>query len=497
VGGVNRFAPREDLPLPALPRWARDYVEGLAHVLQVDPTVVALTVFGALAIGVQGKAELAVRGGWVEPLSFWTLTALRSGNRKTPALLRPLAPLRSHERAANEARDEYRRRLRAHADAISPSAADRKRRAQELADAEPPARELFGGDLTPEAIALALAEQHESYAVVTDEPTSLALVLGGLYSEGHANTGVFMAGYSGSPYRRRRVKSPGARLERPSLSLVLVGQPSVFEDLTSRENLIELGFVGRLLVARPRDLLGERAVHSDGIDPEVEAAYSHELRTILAAPDMEPLPDVRSGWEGDPPAWPKGPRPRHRLELTPEARALHLDAEAEIEPLLAESEVLGNLSDFGAKLSGLIARVAGLLHVAHHTETWWRDPVGVEVMGWAVEVGRYALGQVLALWSEGAQERREAILADHVLERGRKLVSNGAGLLTWRALSRSLVQGNGRGRIRSSEDLRRLVDQLVERGDLIPDRTSTRGERWVLADHELGAGRRYAAQEEL
>jgi len=101
-------------------------------------------------------------------------------------------------------------------------------------------------------------------------------------------------------------------------------------------------------------------------------------------------------------------------------------------------------------------------------------------VGDAIDIGRYALGQVLALWSEGAQERHDLDLADYVLARARKLATNGAGIVTWRALSRAFVQGNGRGRIRASDDLRRVVELLVERGDLIPDRTSTRGERWVL-----------------
>ena len=111
VAGAG-FSAREDFPVLSLPEWAARYVIQLADVLQVDPTVIALSVLGATAIAVQPKAELAVRGGWVEPLSFWALVALRSGNRKTPALLRPMAPLRKYEREENQARDDYRERLR-------------------------------------------------------------------------------------------------------------------------------------------------------------------------------------------------------------------------------------------------------------------------------------------------------------------------------------------------------------------------------------------------
>src|ERR1043165_7914013 len=101
------FTPREEFPVAGLPPWARDYVIALSYVLQVEPVVIALSVLGATAIAVQAKAELAVRGGWGEPLSFWALVALRSGNRKTPALLRPLRPLRDFERTENDLRDSY------------------------------------------------------------------------------------------------------------------------------------------------------------------------------------------------------------------------------------------------------------------------------------------------------------------------------------------------------------------------------------------------------
>jgi hypothetical protein len=67
-------------------------------------------------------------------------------------------------------------------------------------------------------------------------------------------------------------------------------------------------------------------------------------------------------------------------------------------------------------------------------------------------------------------------------------------MVTWRQLSRGLVQNNGRGRIRSTDELRAIVELLEEHGDLKPDRTWTRGERWILG--EAGARASADAHEE-
>lgn len=482
--GHSEFTPRDDFPLASLPKWARDYVEALAHVLQVEPVVIALAVLGATALAVQGKAELAVRGGWIEPLSFWFLAALRSGNRKTPALFRPLAPLRAFEWEENEARRAYRERLR------DKKAAKDGGKRQKLApgevdawkEAEPPDLELWGSDFTPESVAIALAEQHEAHAIVTDEPTTLAEILRGMYSESRSvNTGIYMAGYSGAPYRRRRVKGTNARLERPALSMLLLAQPKVFEEITSQANLIELGFVGRMLVCKPFDKLGARVVHSDFVDDGIQAAYNVRSREILATPAAVPLPDVRSAWINDPPQpWPQGAQPRHRLALDSDAAGLHTLTEEEIEPLLAETGALGELCDFGAKLSGLIARMAAFLHVLEHPTDWVSRPVGLVAMGNAVEVGRYALGQVLSIFSGRQDHWQEEKAADYVLARCRAIADD--GLVRWRALSKALIAGNGRGRITGIDELHDAIDDLVERGELVRVKSNGRGASWLVGE---------------
>jgi hypothetical protein len=483
--GIEPFTARDEFPVAALPKWARDYVIALSYVLQVEPVVVALSVLGATALAVQGKAELAVRGGWVEPLAFWSLTALRSGNRKTPALLRPLAPVREYERDENLRRAAYRERIRARKQQTTGKGKGKPDPSEgcPFAAAEPPDLELFASDCTPEAIALALSEQQEAYAVVTDEPTTLAEILGGLYSEGKgANTGIYMAGYSGSPYRRKRAKGQNAILERPTLSMMLIGQPEVFQDLTSRAALVALGFVGRFLVCKPIDHLGNREIHDESVPEGVLARYREAMLAMLRVQPKEPLPDTSPGaWMADPPdPWPKGSVSRHRLQLTDEARILHSDVEAQIEPLLDPRAALGELSDFGAKLSGQIARCAALLHAMAHGADYPNHPIDAETMGRAIEIGRFALGEVLRIFSDRAVDREDQELAEYVGDALDVLSEkNRNDSFTWAALRRRFLSSGGRSRIGSADDLLAVLEELERRGEIEEVATvSGKGRRW-------------------
>ena len=480
---VEPLTPHKDFPVEGLPLWARDFVECLAHVLQIDRAVVAISVLGATALAVQGMARVHVRARWYEQLAFWAFVTLRSGNRKSPALSQPLAPIRRWEKERNKALDIYRAEIERCAETNK----KKPPRLRELNEAKPPRFNFYVTDATMEALALELKHQNEACGVITDEPTSIERVMSGIYSEGgSANIGILNSGYTGDSYRRARVKSEGAFLEHPVLTMVLFGQPGVFDELTKAKRLIDVGFVGRFFVSRPPDLLGQREVHNDEVPEGVRRAYEEAMFQILDAPRVpgSELPDIQHPevYAGAFPPWPTGPLDRYKLKLTQEARVLHMGIEARIEPLLAEGAVLGDLSDFGGKLSGQIARWAGLLHVQHHVADWWRLPIDDVVMGWAIEIGRYSLGQILSIHSEKARADNDAKLADNAYDIACQIAANGGvpPMVTWSQLSRRLISGHGRGKIKSTEELDAIVDLLVQQGRLVLDTHYRRGRRWLV-----------------
>jgi hypothetical protein len=479
VGPDFTIDPLDDLPLAIFPDWAARYVEEKAWVLQVDPTLVALSVLVATSLAIHAKAEIHVRGDWIEQTGIWTCAALRSGNRKSPALYQPLRPVREWEREECERRRAYHDRIQSAMDLLKPTQR-REMRIYKLA--QPPLPFLvYTSDVTPEALAEQMARAGGCMGVVSDEPTSVAKILTGLYgAQGQtANAGIYMAAYTGSDYRRHRVKAPDVILRRPSLVLGLIGQPSVLDALCASEELIDLGFVGRMIVSLPRDMLGDREIHAGSTSAMTEAAYRDGLRAILDTPSREPLP-IRETIPSDPEPWPTDPPPRYTLELDGDATAMHMEAERLIEPMLATQGLLGELSDFGGKLSGTIARVAALLHALHYTSEWQRRAIGEEALHGGVLVGRYALGQVLRLHSGARREAAESALVERVYAAAREECDGHTPpMVTLRALTRRLIPGNGRGKIKSVDQLLELVDILETERRFVADHAS-RGRRWLV-----------------
>jgi len=405
--------PRGDFPMKALPPWCRQYVDALAHVLQVDAAMPALVVLGAVAIAIQGKADVQVRGDWIERLAYWVLMGVRSGTRKSSSLKIPFSPLIDYMTEENERRRAYQEALQRDLDGLQGGprgeAVERAARKRAIEAAMPPPLRLFTTDATMEALTLKLYEQTGSFAIVTDEPTTVERIMGGLYSRGAgSNLSVLMHAYTGTPIVRDRVTSDSAVVREPVLSLVLVGQPGVFDAFTNAVNLNDVGFVGRLLAVRPTDTLGSREIHKDTVPVNLRDAYQKHLKSICGAPRRGVMPDVEhlvTARPEIPPPWPTGEKrmERHLLRLTPAAESLHMEVERLIEPMLKEGAKLGEISAFGAKLSGLIARTAAILHTLRHPTDWWKEPIDKPAMEGAIEIGRYAYHHAYLYLAEQAQ----------------------------------------------------------------------------------------------
>ena len=487
---LEPLTPREDFPIDVLPDWARTYAEKLAYVLQIDPSVPALSIMGVTALAVQGKAQVAARDGWAEPLSFWCFVGLKSGNRKTPALLRPAAPLYDAMERENLHREKFIQCLDERIEVLKTTKGtkDKASKLRRFEESRPPLLDLFATDATMEAIPLRLAEQNESYGIVTDEPNSISKIMQGLYSADgkSANLGIMLSGYSGGLYRRTRVKSPTANLKSPALTVMLIGQPAVLTELSEDSELEGLGFFARMLVASPPDLLGYRKVVTEGIPFDVKERYEKGIQRIHAVPHVTKLPTLYPGYLEDPPEpWPKGLLPRHDLQFEPDAFSVHIEIETRIEPMLREGGILGAVADFGAKLSGQIARWAGLLHCLHQEGEWAKSSIPVARVDGAVEIGRYALHEVLK-WAAGTKKAEDEDKTLVAIRRHIKTLAPGIGkVFSSRQLYRKMV--GPRSGIKTGDQLHSLLEDLVDADEIGPvgeARYKGRPTKWVVLKME-------------
>src|SRR5690606_8213426 len=73
-------------PIEALPTWISQMVGGVADELQAPADLPAMLAIGALAIIYGGRAHVAIRSTWTEPLNLYTVTALPPSVGKSPAV---------------------------------------------------------------------------------------------------------------------------------------------------------------------------------------------------------------------------------------------------------------------------------------------------------------------------------------------------------------------------------------------------------------------------
>ncbi len=353
-----------DIPADILPGWAGAMAAAVAADTQTATAASIMTALSVIAACVQRRYDVAPHGNgsYREPLCLWTLTALPSGSRKTPIQKALFDPLRSWEKLLGDrmrrdiARVEASRRVSkkrieslevkaSKMDNAKDRAAVREEIEQELEEMPnelyPP--RLMTGDVTPERLQDLLVEQHERMSLVSDE-AGIFMVMGGMYSGGQANLDVFLQSYSGSPVRVDR-KGRTAHMESPALTFALAVQPEILHEVANNKQFHSSGLLGRFVYAVPQSTVGTRDVR-----------------------DRNPIPlHVSNGWQSglydmltDAENCPGKPK---TLTFTSAASECWLDFAQKVEYELADGGKLAHITEWGAKLPGQCARIAGLIQL--------------------------------------------------------------------------------------------------------------------------------------
>lgn len=353
-------------PIPAdiLPSWAGEMAAAVAKDTQTPEAAAVSLALSMIAISVQRRFCVAPHGdgSYTEPLCLWVLAALASGSRKTSVLNALTYPHRRWEKLlADRLRPEIasteatRRVAKKRIESLETQAAREKdanarenirKEIQDEIEAMPdemrPPR-LFTGDVTPERLQEMMVEQHERMAVVSDE-AGIFLILGGMYSGGQANLDTFLQAYSGSSVRVDR-KGRTAYLEAPALSFGLALQPGVLADVANNKRFHDSGLLARFLFVIPQNTVGSRDVRArNPIPVAVSTAWHDGLHNLLK--DAE-----------------KKPSEPKLLPFTNQARECWLDFAQKVEIELGVGGKLVHIAEWGAKLPGQCARIAGLIQM--------------------------------------------------------------------------------------------------------------------------------------
>lgn len=386
-------------PAEALPPVFGDFVSSLADSLQMPADVPGTLILAAGAAAVQGRVEVDL-GAWREQISLYVAPVYPSAGRKTAAVAAITAPLEAWEREQNTTRREEIAAAEAEARILQAGLNEKEKTAAksgvpaDLQTARDAARQLEAfrvptpvrllcEDATPEALPGLMAANGGRMASFSAEGDVFDIIAG-RHSDKGPSLGVYLKAYDGEPIRVDRVGRKGDTVDRPALTLALCVQPDVLRGLMKTPTLRGRGFLARWLFALPMPNIGYREVDTEAVSEPLRERYAATIRLMLRrVPDETP--------DGTTPA-------PLTLRLSDEAGALFRAFRQRIEKDLRPAGTLCSLQDWGGKVAGKVARIAGILHLADARRT--EEPITGEMMASAITLGDYFTEHARAAFAE-------------------------------------------------------------------------------------------------
>lgn len=398
-------APLPVFPTHVLPVMLRDFVTGLAVSTQVPVDMTAMMAVATCAGAVAGKVDIAIRNDYSEPLNLYVVCVASPGERKTAvvnACVRPLAdaeralkaeaaPRIAMARAKRELAESDLKKLRSEYAKLNKHTVDQEHLPNRLGGgwldlqrriteqsaaleglAVPAEPRLLCGDVTDEKLAILMAEQGGRMTCASAEGTLFEVAAGKYLDGGGGNFGALLQGHAGDFIHVDRVGRESLHVENPRLTVALAVQPEVIERIGNNREMRGKGLLARFLYVHPASLVGRREVDPPELREDVRARY---IGLVYALARLAP---------------PAAGTSIPRLQLGPEARALHVAFRRQLEPRTGPGGDLHEIADWSNKLAGAIARIAGVLHVVQHGVDVG-VPVAGSTMAAAIEIGEYLL----------------------------------------------------------------------------------------------------------
>lgn len=406
---------KRSFPILCLPAVLSEYTFAVSDSLQVPPDTVAVAVLSCLAAAVQGKYSIRITGSWIEPLNLYTIVVARPSERKSPVIKLAKEPIDSYVMNYNTEHEleihNFERRCRIlrkqimamedQVSKLSPAGTENRKKGKltytmedieklqkELSDLEKnPVKQvqILFDDVTPESLSLVLAQNSERAAIISAEGGVFG-ALAGRYSD-KPNMDLFLKGYSGESYSTTRVGRKGENLSHPLLTMHLALQPRVIEDVMKNKDFRGRGLTARFLYSYPVSRIGSRELKMEPVNEQVKYAYDKCIQDFLAIPDN------------------LGER---ELLLDTEAYKEFKNFYDWVEKAL--NSELEDIEEWGGKLVGNTARIAGLLHCAIYGRDAYNHKIERITMVNAIEIGQYFINHADTVFNICDSKETETVL---------------------------------------------------------------------------------------
>lgn len=403
------FSVLPDFPVELLPGIGRETVKVVSEVNQVDPGLAALNYLSVLSACL-GKKAVVNLISHTEPLNIFTCAIYESGNRKSTTQAVMTRPLYDYqEQAQKEMQDLIRDSLNAYKiregrlARLQKQAAqtdDYDKRKQFEVEAAAVAKEIEENpvvktplfvmdDTTTEALAIHMAENRETMAIFSTEG-GIFQTMAGRYDKG-VNIDLYLKAHSGDPFSVHRIGRESKTMQSPCLTICLTVQPDVIREIGGNEQFRGRGLLARFIYVYCKSHVGYRQRQIKSIPEPLLNEYRHHIGGLM---------DIPAG---------------HELRLSAEAHAIWDEFYNDIEIEMRPGGSLEYLADWGSKLPGAVARIAGLLHFAEHGAEGIRKDISAGIAGASCVIGAYFKEQALATFG--------LMQADHRIESAKRTLS--------------------------------------------------------------------------
>lgn len=390
-----------------LPPLLGDYCAALSEEKQTPLELAVCMSLVTLATAAQGHFRIKIRGEYSEPLNLFAICPLEPANRKTAIVAACSEPLLAWEMEQAEKLMPEIKRLKSERQTIERAIEGKRAKAAkardiggirilqgEINDLEdtipniPVIPRLLADNTTPEALA-ALMEQMGGCISIMSGEGGIFDILAGMYSQGIPNLDLFLKGHCGEAFRVDRRMAPPILLNRPLISLGISPQPVTLTDRSASKIFRRRGLDGRFLYFMPESILGKRKLEPASMPDEVKNRFQAKIHSLLPSDALAERPE------------------RIALELSQEAYKIWLEFAGNVEKDLVPGGAFEGMNDWGGKLPGAVARIAGLFHLATHDKAW-EIKVERQTMKLAAEMGTFLTEHAKAAYAlMGADEKIE------------------------------------------------------------------------------------------
>jgi hypothetical protein len=352
-----------EFPTEILPEIGREMVGAVSKVNQVDKGLPGSMYLAALSTCLSKKCKVDL-GTHTEPVNIYTCPILDPGERKTSTMNLMMSPVYEYQ----------------------------KEKAGEIMgdDEEPPV--YIVDDITSEALFKLMTENNERISVISAEGGIFGIMAGRYNGNGNGNIDIYLKGHSGDPCSNHRIGRKSQSMDSPSLTICLAVQLDIIRELGRNKQFRGRGLLGRFLYCYCQHRAGYRKRQKETISEKLKQEYRDHILDLMSMPLS-----------------------LHNLELSPEAHAVwdefHDDIEVEMQP----GKLMASMKDWGSKLAGTVARIAGLLHYAEHGIQATNKPISVNVVNASAAIGAYYREHALATFGL-MRENPEIESAKKILE---------------------------------------------------------------------------------